>query len=188
MEARQDHASDTFLRETGQSNHYPRMLADIGGTNVRFALELADGRLEAVFAQALKHFESISQAILSYLAHPQAVEAGVGHVRHAAFAMACPVDGDKVRMTNASWSFSIEALRREFGFETLLVVNDFTALAMSIPRFTPHQVRQVGGGVAKLNAAIGLIGAGTGLGMSGLIPSKGQCLACLLYTSDAADE
>ena len=117
-----------------------------------------NGRVDAVLAQPLKSFESISQAIASYLAHPPAIDFGVKDVRFAAFAMACPIDGDNVRMTNANWSFSIEALRQEFGFDKLLVVNDFTALAMSIPRFSADQVRQVGGGVVKPNTGHWLAG------------------------------
>ncbi|RJX32638.1 MAG: glucokinase [Oxalobacter sp.] len=168
----QDPGSDKTYKVQRKTNPYPRILADIGGTNVRFALEQADGRFEAVFVQPLKNFVSISQALSAYLADPIALRANVMQASWAAFAMACPIDGDDVKMTNANWSFSIEALQQEFGFEKLRVVNDFTALAMSIPRFTNDQVRQVGGGAAKRHAAIGLIGAGTGLGVSGLVPAK----------------
>ena len=66
----------------------------------------------------------------------------------AAIAIANPVDGDHVRMTNYHWQFSIEAMRQRLGLRTLVVVNDFTALAMALPRLTSAQRRQV--------AAIGL--------------------------------
>jgi len=52
-----------------------------------------------------------------------------------------------------------------------VVVNDFTALAMSLPRLQAADLRQVGGGQAVRKSVIGLIGAGTGLGVSGLIPA-----------------
>lgn len=73
-------------------------------------------------------------------------------------------------MTNHRWAFSIDALQRLLGLESLVVVNDFTALAMALPLLQPSEMRQVGGGAAIAGAAMGLIGPGTGLGVSGLIP------------------
>ncbi len=64
-------------------------------------------------------------------------------------AIANPVDGDHVAMTNHDWSFSIEATRRALGFDTLLVVNDFTALAMALPGLTDAQRVQVGDGARQ---------------------------------------
>jgi hypothetical protein len=93
-------------------------------------------------------------------------------VNNAAIAIATPVAGDMVRMTNYPWQFSIEATRAQLSLENLVVVNDFTALAMSLPGLLPHQRRQIGGGEVKSNSVIGLIGAGSGLGVSGLIPAK----------------
>jgi glucokinase len=86
-------------------------------------------------------------------------------------AIANPVDGDQVRMTNYHWQFSIEETRVNLGLETLVVVNDFTALAMALPRLAAHDFRQVGNGHAVKNSVIGLLGSGSGLGVSGLIPS-----------------
>ena len=101
----------------------------------------------------------------------------VGRVNHAAVAIANPVDGDHVAMTNHDWSFSIEATRRALGFDTLLVVNDFTALAMALPGLTDAQRVQVGGGARRQNSVIGLLGPGTGLGVSGLIPADDRWIA-----------
>jgi glucokinase len=74
-------------------------------------------------------------------------------------------------MTNYHWQFSIEQMRQRLGLETLVVVNDFTALAMSLPRLAPGQRRQVGGGLARERSVVGVLGAGSGLGVSGLIPA-----------------
>jgi len=74
-------------------------------------------------------------------------------------------------MTNYHWRFSIEQMRERLQLETLVVVNDFTALAMALPSLTPSQRRQVGGGVPRDRSVIGLLGAGSGLGVSGLIPA-----------------
>jgi glucokinase len=101
----------------------------------------------------------------------------VARVNHAAIAIANPVDGDHVKMTNHDWSCSIEATRRALGFDTLLVVNDFTALAMALPGLTDAQREQVGGGSRRQNSVIGLLGPGTGLGVSGLIPADDRWIA-----------
>ena len=149
---------------------FPRLLADIGGTNVRFALEQRDGTLAVVSVRAHAGIPSISDAIQSYLSRPQAIAAGARSVRHAALAIANPIKGDWVQMTNANWAFSIQALREQFGLDTLLLVNDFSALASAVPLLGASQVCQVGNGHAVPGKPVGVIGPGTGLGVSGLIP------------------
>jgi glucokinase len=149
----------------------PRLLADIGGTNARFALELAPGEIGLVEVLACCDYPTLADALRAYLAAPALAAAGVGPIRHAGIAIANPVTGDQVRMTNHHWEFSIEALRRECGFDTLLVVNDFFALARALPQLSDEQKHQVGGGMPEPNCPLGLVGAGTGLGVSGLIPA-----------------
>jgi glucokinase len=73
-------------------------------------------------------------------------------------------------MTNYHWQFSIEQTRLQLGFDTLLIVNDFTALAMAVPRLDAAEMCQVGGGDTSKKSVIGLLGPGSGLGVSGLIP------------------
>ncbi|MFC5509903.1 glucokinase [Massilia jejuensis] len=152
-----------------------RLLADVGGTNARFALELAPGRFEAVQVLACGDHATFADAVRAYLATP-AVQAA-GPVRHAAVAIANPVDGDRIRMTNHHWQFSIEAVRREVGLDILLVVNDFYALARSLPHLSASDKVQIGGGAPRAGSPLGLLGAGTGLGVSGLIPSAGGWIA-----------
>jgi len=149
----------------------PHLLADVGGTNARFALELAPGQIDMIEVLPCADYPSLAAALLAYLASPTVAGAGIGNIRHGAIAIANPVTSDFVRMTNHHWAFSIEALRTECGFETLAVVNDFTALARSLPLLSATQKHQVGGGAAVAGSVIGLVGAGTGLGVSGLIPS-----------------
>jgi glucokinase len=157
-------------RSTSAEPRYdsPRLLADVGGTNARFALELGPGLIRAIEVFACADHATLADALRAYLALPQVTAAGT--VRHAAIAIANPVVGDAVRMTNHHWEFSIAALGREMCFETFIVVNDFSALAMALPHLADSEKRQVGGGVPVAHAPIGLLGAGTGLGVSGLIP------------------
>ncbi|MDR5749949.1 MULTISPECIES: bifunctional transcriptional regulator/glucokinase [unclassified Caballeronia] len=150
----------------------PRLLADVGGTNARFALETAPGEIGQIRVYPAADYPGIAEVMQQYLKDTK-----VGRVNHAAVAIANPVDGDHVAMTNHDWSFSIEATRRALGFDTLLVVNDFTALAMALPGLTDAQRVQVGGGSRRQNSVIGLLGPGTGLGVSGLIPADDRWIA-----------
>ncbi len=146
----------------------PRLLADIGGTNARFALETGQGAMTAMLTLACADYPRFEDAVHAYLAH-----CGMP-VQHAVIAIANPVDGDAIRMTNHHWTFSIAAARAELELDTLLVVNDFTALAMALPVLKGEDLVQVGGGLARAGCAIGLVGAGTGLGVSGLVPNNGR--------------
>jgi glucokinase len=147
---------------------FPRLVGDVGGTNCRFAVQQAAGeRATQVVTYAVADFATFDAAILSYLGQLQGPRPHQG-----AIGIANPIVGDHVKMTNAPWAFSIEGVRRAVGFERFLVINDFTALALSLPDLAPEDVRQVGGGAAAALAPIGLVGAGTGLGVSGLLRVK----------------
>lgn len=143
----------------------PRLLADIGGTNARFAIEWGPRQTDQVCVLACADFADLEAVMRAYLA-----QINLSHIDHAAIAIANPIDGDQVKMTNHHWCFSIEATRRALNLETLLVVNDFTALAMSLPYLDESEKLQIGEGEARQHSVIGLVGAGTGLGVSGLIP------------------
>ena len=149
----------------------PRLLADIGGTNARFALEHGPGRIGNIRTLACAGFPRFEDAARSYLTECP------GGVRHAVIAIANPVGTDLIRMTNHDWSFSTMAARRELGLQTLLVVNDFSALAMALPTLGAGDLVQIGGGQAKPHSVMGLVGAGTGLGVSGLVPAGGRWVA-----------
>jgi len=158
----------------------PRLLADIGGTNARFALQI-DGRFEAVAVLPCAAYPTLTAAIDAYLAQAAAQGFATGAIAHAAIAIANPVDDDLVRMTNHHWSFSVARLRADRQFVTLLVVNDFAALAMALPFLTPAQRERIGtgpgGGAGLSGRPIGLIGPGTGLGVSGVVQIDGQWMA-----------
>lgn len=172
-------ASSPSLNSSAAYADGPRLLADIGGTNARFALESAPGAVALIKVLPCASYGTLADALKAYLTAPDVVAACRGPLRHAGLAIANPITGDLVRMTNHHWEFSIEALRLECGFETLVVANDFTALARALPHLAPEQKVQIGGGVALPNTPLGLVGAGTGLGVSGLIPCKSNWTALL---------
>ena len=145
----------------------PRLLADVGGTNARFAWQAGAGApITDVRVLPCAEHATLQHAIQTYLS---ALGRGTPHA--VAIAIANPITGDQIRMTNHHWSFSQAAVKAEFGFHTLRLLNDFTALALALPDLPAHELRQVGGGMAQPNAAMGLVGAGTGLGVSGLLPN-----------------
>ena len=165
----------------------PDLIADIGGTNARFALALPDGRIEAERILSGADYPDLIQAACAYLS-------GIAGARprRAAVAVATPITGDWIQFTNSPWSFSTEAARRALGLERLLIINDFTALALALPLLAPDERRAVGGGVAAEKAPIALLGAGTGLGASGLVWSGEHWIALEAEgghaTFSAADE
>lgn len=143
-----------------------RLLADVGGTNARFAWQAGPGApLEQALTLACAEHPTLEAAMREYLAR-----CGRPWPRAAAIAIANPVNGDRVQMTNHHWSFSVSAMQQALGFDRLEVLNDFTALALALPMLPAEALRQVGGGTALPAAAIGLLGPGTGLGVSGLLP------------------
>jgi glucokinase len=147
-------------------SNFPRLLGDIGGTNARFARQLsADAALQDVASYRGAEFASLQDVMLRYC-----VDGGFAMPPWCAIGIANPVIGDRVQMTNHSWHFSIADMQRSLGLRRLLVINDFTALALSLPALQPSDLRQVGGGQAMSGTAIGLVGPGTGLGVSGLLP------------------
>ncbi|MFY9511205.1 MAG: glucokinase, partial [Rubrivivax sp.] len=118
----------------------PRMIADIGGSYARFALETAPGQFAHGASLRCAEHADFHAAVSAYLGMlPDDLPAPV----HAGIAIANPVEGDQVRMTNYHWEFSIEQMRERLKLQTLVVVNDFTALAMALPRLQPHERRQV---------------------------------------------
>jgi glucokinase len=155
---------------------YPRLLGDVGGTNVRLALHAAaDAPITHILTLSCKDFEGPLQAIEHYLAQVLPQTGGV-RPRSGVVGIANPILGDRISMTNAHWAFSISELRDALGLDTLSFLNDFTVLALSLPGLPASDLVQVGGTEPMPGKAKALLGAGTGLGVSGLVPVPGQDL------------
>lgn len=144
-----------------------RLIGDVGGTNARFAWQSdADAPLTLIERLACADFESIGAAIQAYLTRH-----GLPAPRLCALGIATPITGDLVQMTNHHWSFSISALKHQYQFEQFVVINDFTALALALPGIARSELHQIGPGAEIPRSPKALLGAGTGLGVSGLLPS-----------------
>lgn len=145
-----------------------RLVGDIGGTNARFAL-LDDQHLPIhARTYAAVKYPSMADALRQYFA-----DLSMDAPQSASIAVATRVLDDNIDFTNnEKWSFSITGLARELNIPDLHVINDFTALALSVPHLPPDQLQQIGYGQARPNEPIGVVGPGTGFGVSGLIPLR----------------
>ena len=147
-----------------QAAFNPRLLADIGGTHARFAMQSQHlERLEKIAVYQTAHFASLELCVKHYLADHRAPRP-----THAAMGIATQVTGDWVTMPNNPWAFSIAALQQTLQLTQLLFINDFTALALSLPDLESTDLYCIQPGQQQPGAPLALIGPGTGLGVSGL--------------------
>jgi glucokinase len=145
-----------------------RLIADIGGTNARFAVA-KNGQYSQVKRVEVDHYVGIQAAVREYLKElPGDLRPTIGVID-----IAGPVSGDRVKLTNQNWSFSTAALKDELGFTQLVVVNDFVGAAMAVPFLPQAELYLVGSAQPSAHGAIGVVGPGTGLGMSTLVPNDG---------------
>ena len=154
----------------------PWLVGDIGGTNARLGWVAGRGaRVTHVRSLPVAEHAGPVAAIGAYLAALQA-ETGAPPPRHAALAVASALDGDLVALTNGHWSFSRKVLGDALGLATLTVLNDFEALALALPRLGPQQLRWQGP-TAQPAGTRAVVGPGTGLGVAGLVPTRGGWVA-----------
>lgn len=148
------------------------VVADIGGTNARFAV--AD--LDTLELSEIRHVlcsghPTFAAAIGDYLA-------GLSDPpHHAAIAVAAPVTSEEIRLTNSPWSFARRELCRTVGLQDVLVLNDFEALAFSLPHLAGAELHQIGGLAPAEHATKAVLGPGTGLGVAGLVWSEDRWIA-----------
>ncbi|HET8552743.1 MAG TPA: glucokinase [Gammaproteobacteria bacterium] len=140
------------------------LLADIGGTHTRAACKRPGAPVARVQVFKNRDYGGLGELLRRYLdttgLRPQA----------AALAVASPIDSDEISLTNLNWTFSIKALRGQLGLDALHAFNDFTATALSLPHLDATQYTPIGTGTPEPGAALAVLGPGTGLGVSGLIP------------------
>lgn len=142
------------------------LVGDIGGTKARFGIVDSAGQLTGVRILGASNYPTLTDAAADYLAGFESE----AQPRRAAIAVACPILGDRVQMTNHPWSFSIEETCDALNLETLEVLNDFIALALALPVLREEHSREVKPGRREVTAPLGLLGPGTGLGVSALVP------------------
>jgi glucokinase len=147
------------------------LVADIGGTNARFAVWMAERPLDV---QHITHYRTadypnIVDALSAY--RTALVAKGVAWPDRAILAVASAVNVEKIELANSPWHFTKHDLAAGCGFTYLHLINDFEAIARAIPTLRPDEYITIGGGTAVPNAPIGVLGPGTGLGVASLIPN-----------------
>ena len=147
------------------------LLGDIGGTTARFAL-LNGAKLGPIAHIPVAQHACAVAAIASFLdKHPNR-----GRLVGAILGVAGPVEGDRCVVTNSHWALDGRELQSALAIQSLKLINDFEAVAWSLPSLTGNDVRPLGGGKAVPNEPIVVIGPGTGLGMAAFIPDKADAL------------
>lgn len=167
------HAVDTFGPAAGG------LVADVGGTNARFGWVSPSGaHVDHVRQYPVAQNASLAEAAQVYLREigPAAGTSPSAPLRPArvALALATALDGDEVRMTNSTWSFSRRELAHTLGLartDDLVLLNDFEALALSLPHLSSRQWSVIPGSPNPQAPAgtLAVIGPGTGLGVAGVV-------------------
>jgi glucokinase len=149
------------------------LIADIGGTHTRLAVVKMAKTILHLQLFNNKDYEDLGQILEGYIELIPAEyrpDAGI-------FAVASPIRGDEIQFTNSTWNFSIKEYRSRYSFRFLEVINDFVAVALAIPHLDTDDYIKIGRGEVKNDNPIGVIGPGTGLGVSILVPAAGRWTA-----------
>ncbi len=146
------------------------LVADIGGTNARFALAAIDGAIDVDAAHVFRaeDYESVRDAADAFL------EAAQAKPKAACFAVAGPITDDVVEFTNSLWTLDIKKIKTQLGLSTFEVVNDFEALAAGARDLRPVDLLRVKEGAGDPSAPMLVMGPGTGLGQALIVPSGGK--------------
>ena len=141
------------------------LVGDIGGTNARFAI-WEDDTLHSVRVFPTIDYIGPEKAIEVYL---QDLELKRGDIGYVCLAVAGPVDGDLFQFTNSHWELSRKAFCEDLKVDHLLLINDFTAMALGMTRLKDDEYLTVCHGVGKPDRPRAVVGPGTGLGVGTLI-------------------
>ena len=143
------------------------LVADIGGSNTRLALAGRTGRPEHMHAFANDSVPGLVSAIAAYLDRMARIDQ---RPDAAVLAVAGPVQGRRIVLTNRAWEIDLDAIQQRFSFRYVRALNDFEALAWALPWFEPEDLRELGPSLPVPNGPKAVLGPGTGLGVAALFP------------------
>ena len=143
------------------------IIADIGGTNVRFALVDQDQNLRSIQEMSVSVYNNFEDALRTYMNKTNSTQ----EIRNVMIDVACPVMGDQIELTNAHWRFSISQIQEDFNLASFDVVNDFGAIALSLPFLTEKELLSMNGNPPQDRSVKLAVGPGTGLGVAILAPN-----------------
>ncbi|SET50533.1 glucokinase [Thalassotalea agarivorans] len=146
------------------------VVADIGGTNIRIGISTGSGIVTRIEKKKCAEYPSLQAVLAEYIEEKGLTEKRI----NMCLAIACPVENDLVVMTNLPWQFSKTELKQELNLRKLFVINDYTAIAFSVPLLNSKQKVQIGEGTSVPNKPISICGPGTGLGVAHIQPQFGH--------------
>jgi glucokinase len=148
------------------------LVGDIGATNARFALVEPNGDIAHAATYLCEDHRSLADALAGYLRDHDGAKPS-----RAVLAVATSPHADQVCFTNNPWTFSVAELKTQLGLQRLAVINDFHANALAVPHLKGSDLRKVGGGEPHTSAPMGVIGPGSGLGVSAVAASNSGYVA-----------
>ena len=149
----------------------PALIGDIGGTNARLALVTAGEIMpHDIINLPCADYPGVIEAIQDYLERVGAT--GDNAPVEACLAFACPVHGERVKMTNNHWDFMKRDVQQTLNLSLFKVINDFTAQALGVPHVDSNNLVDVQAGIAQPHSPRLVIGPGTGLGVAGVFPGQ----------------
>ncbi len=143
------------------------VLADVGGTHVRFALLTGD-LLGPIEHMAVRDYAQFADALAAFLR----AQDPRPPIRNAILAVAGTIEGERSKLTNSGWVIDAAELGARFGLQATRLINDFEAIAWSLPHLPADALRKVGGGEAVPRAPMAVLGPGTGLGVAAYVPHE----------------
>ena len=147
---------------------FPILIGDVGGTNARFSLLVDAFAVPKAFPVVqTADFETIDDAIQASVLDKTSIQP-----KSAVLAVAGPIDGDEIDLTNCPWVVRPQQMLASLGMEELIVLNDFEAQALAISALGEDSRTQIGGGAAHEGASRVVLGPGTGLGVAGLVRAR----------------
>jgi glucokinase len=148
--------------------NFPILLGDIGGTNARFAI-LTDTQAEP---REFPNVRTADHANIDDAIRAAIVDRTSIQPRSAVLAVAGPIDGDEIDLTNSDWVVRPKELNRQFGIADIVVLNDFEAQALATAALDMDGMERIGGGQVEEGASRVVLGPGTGLGVAGMVHAR----------------
>ncbi|HEU5275389.1 MAG TPA: glucokinase [Xanthobacteraceae bacterium] len=147
------------------------LLADIGGSTSRFAVCAPGGRPEHILRIDNETVSGLEAAIRRYLGETNQSP------QSAVLAVAGPVSGGQIKLTNRDWRFDLEQVASRFGFSQIHAVNDFEAVAHALAILQSRDLRPLGRAGTPQQGPRAVLGPGTGLGVAALLPKGDDWIA-----------
>ncbi|MBY8916521.1 glucokinase [Nitratireductor sp. L1-7-SE] len=157
-----------FKNENDTALRFPVLIGDIGGTNARFAI-LVDSNAEPKAFPVVQtaDYATIDEAIQSAILDRTSIIP-----QSAVLAVAGPVEGDEIDLTNCDWVVRPRKMMETMGFSDIIVINDFEAQALAVVALDDDNLEMVCPGTSQPTGSRVVLGPGTGLGMAGLVHAQ----------------